>query len=86
MPNGQRYWSFTFFHDSMMVAKGLLKRFAAAYCKYMIFEEETCPNTGKKHLQGYLVLRSQEEMGFIKSRIYPSIHLAPSNRGAVANI
>jgi len=30
-----------------------LKQYAVSECDYMIFGFETCPDTGKKHLQGY---------------------------------
>lgn len=31
-----------------------LKGWMEENCKYGIFGEEICPNTGRKHLQGYL--------------------------------
>lgn len=36
------------------------------YVKYMIYQPETCPTTGKTHLQGYMILNRPLTLGMVK--------------------
>lgn len=40
------------------------------YIKYGLFGFETCPTTGRKHLQGYIQLKKKNGLGFLKKNIH----------------
>jgi len=85
MGNGQRNWAYTLFPSACPNAEKVMKRFAAAECKYLIFGRETCPKTGLQHLQGYFSLREQKTQSYIKKLTHSSIHLEPARRNQIAN-
>lgn len=60
-------WTFTSFNtESEPVFDGEIH-------EYLIFGRETCPNTSRRHLQGYVYFKSRRRLPFLKSWI-PQAH------------
>nr|WAE42972.1 MAG: replication associated protein [Cressdnaviricota sp.] len=55
-------------------------------CKYIIFGEETAPQTGTQHLQGYVVFESAVTFASAKSRLPQGCHLEAANGNSEQNI
>jgi len=65
-----RNFCFTLYDsDAETVAK-----FAADYCSYLIYGNEICPDTQRKHMQGYAELKKQTRFTTIK-KIFSTIHV-----------
>jgi len=45
-----------------------------SYCEYIIFQVETCPDTGRNHLQGYLEFKEQHRQTKCKKILLKSTH------------
>lgn len=45
--------------------------------KYVIFQEEKCPETGRLHLQGFLQLEKKKRLRGVKNLVGDSVHLEP---------
>lgn len=44
-------------------------------CKYMVYGKEVCPDTGTKHLQGYVVYDNSKTFAFVKKSLGPRVHI-----------
>lgn len=49
------------------------KHIALSFCKYLVFGFETCPNSGAKHLQGYLYFGSEKKSMISTMKILKSL-------------
>lgn len=47
------------------------------HCTYMIFQEETCPDTDRKHLQGYMFMSNGRRLAQMK-KMCPTSHFEPA--------
>lgn len=49
--------------------------------KYMVYQKEQCPETGRIHYQGYLELNNSQRMSWIKTKVFgtQSVHLEKRN-------
>lgn len=43
-------------------------------CKYAIFGNETCPTTGRHHLQGYVMFKTRIRFSALRKKYFPTIH------------
>lgn len=71
-----RNWCFTFYNQddlSFREFEDKLRKWDAV--KYCIFQEEECPDTRRRHLQGYVEFTSSLRLSKIKSVLHRSIHL-----------
>lgn len=68
-------WCFTSFEDTI--------KFNEEKIVYFIFGRESCPTTGKKHLQGYVVFKTQQRLSAVK-KIDGRAHWEKA-RGSVAD-
>jgi len=46
------------------------------HIKYIGFEEETCPHTGTRHLQGFMQLKVKHRLTWIRKNISTELHLS----------
>lgn len=54
--------------------------------KYILWGHEECPTTGRKHLQGYMVLKKEKTLSAMKQFIgIPTIHIEQSRLGFIEN-
>lgn len=53
---------------------------------YMIYEQETCPVTGKIHLQGYMRLKKKTRFNTVKKMLHDSCHLEAAKGTEESNI
>lgn len=67
----QRNWCFTVFDVSSAKRDHLL----AMDCKYVVFQLELAPGTGKPHFQGYLELKSGKTRSAVRTMIGGGPHL-----------
>lgn len=71
-------WIFTYFTNGDDDPKLLpLKEWLKKYCKVALAEWETCPTTGRTHLQGYFLLHKRERFSALKQKLnfIPTIHI-----------
>lgn len=47
--------------------------------KYAIWQSELCPNTGREHLQGYMVLHNRVRLSQMKELFHPTCHFEARN-------
>lgn len=62
-----RNWCFTSFEQELHIDLNVLK--------YIIYQQERCPDTGKLHWQGYLELRNAKTMQQTKGLFQGEVHL-----------
>jgi len=57
------------------------------FCRYYIYQFETCPTTGRDHVQGYLELKEQKDLRWIKKMVFEdeTIHIERANADFKAN-
>lgn len=64
-------WCFTLFEPASEPV------FDSGICRYLIYGRETCPTSGRKHLQGYIYFRERQRFSAVK-KIFPTAHLEAS--------
>lgn len=70
-----RNYCFTYMVDKLENGKMLKKGFDTKV-KYLIFQKEKCPTTGKEHLQGYIELLKPMRFNAVKGMFFSnSVHL-----------
>lgn len=62
-----------FGYDDNHVAK--LRQYGHNECVYMIFGYETCPKTGRPHLQGFSCWENPRSLKKFKEEVSPSLHM-----------
>jgi len=78
-PNSRRY-CFTDFKDELPFTT--LPEFAS----YLVFQQELCPTTAKRHYQGYIVLKSPRRISYLKSHGFNnSVHFEISKGDSESN-
>lgn len=70
--NPCKNWSFTWFDFESVPAFDILGAFAKSKCSHMFAQEEICPKSGKRHIQGCLELKVKARWS--KDWINPTIH------------
>lgn len=71
---------------------GLKDRLSQAYCEsnaisYVVFQQESCPSSGRLHWQGYLVSASRKRFSTVKKFLGdPAVHLAVARGSTADNI
>nr|WAE42124.1 MAG: replication associated protein [Cressdnaviricota sp.] len=53
-------------------------------CEYLVFGRETCPDTGRKHLQGYFSFKSQRSWDALQKKLSP-MHIEVSKGSPIQN-
>lgn len=79
-----RKWCFTYFWDEEEEDPDLTV-FDDWECDYLIVGRETCPATGREHLQGYVRFKSARARGGI-ARLMPAAHFEPCKGNEQQNI
>lgn len=65
-------WCFTFWEQDRMPGWNPDKM------RYMVYQAEQCPDTGKKHFQGYVEFHRTQKMGMVKKALGSNtVHLGP---------
>jgi len=75
------HWCFT----SYDMSKCPSDVFTAEEVKYYTFQMETCPDTGRKHFQGYLQLIKKQRLTWLKVHIDDKWHWGERARAAGAS-
>lgn len=57
-------------------------KFVEDEMEYMVFQQEQCPSTGKKHYQTYVRFRARKRMTTVKSLMGSSVHVEPARSDA----
>ncbi|QBX89268.1 replication associated protein [Apis mellifera virus-6] len=84
--NASKRWSFTFFEENGSNGYNILEEeLKKIGCDY-ILGKETCPNTGKKHIQGYVEFNSKIRPLENKTLKSLKIHWEKSNGDRQSNI
>lgn len=47
--------------------------------KYLVYQLELCPDTGRQHIQGYVQLKRTQRMSWLKSNISNTAHFEPQS-------
>lgn len=75
-----RFWTLTLFEytqDDKDVWSKLVAKGQATYC---CFQEEVCPSSNKRHLQGYIVFQKRIRLGGVKKQLGSrTVHAVRSN-------
>lgn len=75
---GSRMWCFTI-HGEQGELEELIEAIAAPrWGVYGMVQMEQCPETGRLHLQGFLVLPKQQRLSFVK-KIHSTAHWEPAH-------
>ena len=79
-----RRWCFTAFseEDKQELLDRLVSKAQADYC---IIGDETCPTTGRRHLQGYIEYVNAATLQQMRQRLNNGAHLEPARGSANAN-
>ena len=80
-----RSWTWTMFPHKKMVTMDALKKSFETKTEYTCFGEETCPKTGKKHLQGFTYLKNGKTLAAFKKQFDKTMHCEPSKGSAEEN-
>lgn len=60
-----RCWCFTMYNYDIMKLQEMIENNQDKY-KYCVFQQERCPKTRKKHVQGYIVFNRGKRLGEVK--------------------
>ena len=93
MPGGSRKYLFTIFYfddeqgnNIPVVAEDRIN-FGNPVVRYMVYQVERCPDTGRIHLQGFLTLRKSLSVGAVKKVVgSSSMHLTKPDGTVADNI
>jgi len=80
----RKYWAFTVF--DFMETGTSIKGYLSVYAKKAFIGLETCPTTGKQHLQGYMELEKATRLSSLKKTPLGKAHLEPCKGDASSNI
>lgn len=61
-----RRWCFTSYDPVYVGNPVVLRERFAEGAEYLVYQREVCPNTGKKHIQGYVVLEKKKTLAGVK--------------------
>lgn len=84
-PQGNKYSFYCFTHFYIENYDDFENRLKG-HCKKYYFGKEICPNTGRKHLQGFLHLNFRMRLTEIKNRICNKTHFEPCKGNAMTNM
>jgi len=62
-----RAFSWTYFYDNERDMFATVKKLIDLDYKYLCYGEEKCPDTGRKHLQGYFTFRNAKKLSCLKA-------------------
>lgn len=92
---GSKHWCFTLFatEEQTPIWSSIepdevapLELFDAGNMDFMVYQVETCEDTGRIHLQGYFILKKQARMNKAKSFIDTTAHMETSRGTPSQNI
>nr|QMV80659.1 alphaRep protein [Alphasatellitidae sp.] len=75
-----RNWCFTLFAYTLPLFDSLPE-----WANYIVFQEEECPTTKKRHLQGFVTLKKSQRLSFLKGRLGNGVHLEISRGSSSSN-
>lgn len=78
-----RAYCFTIYYEEQNKADLIRRLETIEGLKYMVLQQETCPDTGRQHFQGYVVWDSGKSMKFMKDKLFVT-HLTVA-RGTAAH-
>ncbi|CCH63354.1 Rep [Cuban alphasatellite 1] len=55
------------------------------WANYLVFQEEESPSTGRRHIQGYVNLKSPQSFSFLKKKLGDGVHLEQARGSASCN-
>nr|QUQ60667.1 replication initiator protein [Tomato leaf curl New Delhi alphasatellite] len=75
-----RNWCFTLFSYVLPLFSSL-----PDWANYIIFQEEECPDTKRKHIQGYVNLKRPQRFSFLKKKLPDGAHIEQCKGSASSN-
>lgn len=75
-----RNWCFTIFQYTLPLFSLL-----PDWANYLVFQEEISPETGRKHIQGYVNLKRSQKFGFLKKKLPLGSHIEQCHGSASSN-
>ncbi|ATO87997.1 alpha V1 [Tomato leaf curl Virudhunagar alphasatellite] len=75
-----RNWCFTLFTYVLPLFSSL-----PDWANYLIFQEEECPDTKRKHIQGYVNLKRPQRFSFLKKKLPDGAHIEQCKGSASSN-
>lgn len=85
--NQCRRWTFTEYNlENYVRFAQLFETLGSTVIRYLVYQGETCPQTGNKHLQGYVEFITPRRLGGVKRLLESkTIHAVPSQGTAKQN-
>lgn len=80
-----RNWCFTEFDNFDELYYKLVEQQMNGSVIYTVFQLEKCPETGRKHMQGYITLKNPCGMNWVKKVLTATAHLIVANGTALEN-
>nr|AIR91896.1 Replicase-associated protein [Melon chlorotic mosaic alphasatellite] len=80
MAQQNRNWCFTLFQYILPLFTSL-----PDWANYIVFQEEQCSSTGRKHIQGYVNLKRPQRFSFLKNKFGDGVHLEIAKGSASSN-
>nr|WOR75574.1 alpha rep protein [Tomato leaf curl alphasatellite] len=75
-----RNWCFTLFNYILPLFTSLPE-----WANYIIYQEEACPETKRKHIQGYVNLKRSQRFAFLKKKLPDGAHIESCRGSASSN-
>nr|AIR91926.1 Replicase-associated protein [Melon chlorotic mosaic alphasatellite] len=80
MTSQSRNWCFTLFSYVLPLFSSLPE-----WAEYLVFQEEQCSSTGRKHIQGFVTLKRSQRLSFLKKKLGDGVHLEIAKGSASSN-
>nr|AIR91954.1 Replicase-associated protein [Melon chlorotic mosaic alphasatellite] len=80
MTSQSRNWCFTLFSYVLPLFSSLPE-----WAEYLVFQEEQCSSTGRKHIQGFVTLKRSQRLSFLKNKLGDGVHLEIAKGSASSN-
>nr|ALJ03321.1 alpha rep protein [Tomato leaf curl alphasatellite] len=75
-----RNWCFTIFSYALPLFTTLPE-----WANYLIYQEEECPTTKKRHIQGYVNLKRNQRFAFLKKKLPDGAHIEACRGSSSSN-
>lgn len=91
-PRQSKYWPFTYFYgDRSEIEKVEMSFRNSAKVEKFIWGEEVCPETGRDHLQGFIVMKGKKggrpsELEYVEPLTWNSFHWEKAKKGVQRNV
>ncbi|ALK03647.1 replication initiator protein [Alphasatellite 1] len=76
----QRNWCFTLFNYVLPLFSVL-----PPWANYIVYQEEICPDTSRKHIQGFINLKRPQRFSFLKKNLPDGAHIESCKGSASSN-